>query len=408
MKQYMIVVLILGSMCLQIGCTNRGIFPAKDLTQENWQCSLPTNPNQWLTTADRWFSCGLPSYTEVINKHAPPAAGVHPIKMQVSNFTNIAVNGGFQVQIFGTDERNTVFAYGPQMGLREVGVDVRNDTLYVFQKKEMPLEEMQKVIVRIGAKQINHLLQKGCGKIETFNIFSRLLTVTTMESAAGDIYIGGNTNLRRVSHAGSGTVNILQTRTPTLDIITSGSGALNISGKVGVQFIRHVGTGDINILGANTNQLVIEAAGTGRITVWGLVDLKEVRAKDQAKVNVNVNSCQLHVLAYDKAEVGLAGRTRELRVETFDSAQFLGRQLQTQNAFVRAADSSHINVAANYELFASAADNGSVYYFGPARLAAKFETDNGTIIPIGFDPRLKLCNNCVRTYAPLIPYMGMG
>lgn len=391
MKQCAVVGIIILSTLWQVSCTNLGLYPSKDYTQENWQNTLQSTPNQWAQGADRWFLSGMPNRTEEMNRRASSDAAISTMKIRVPNFRNIAVNGGFQVQIFGTDEPNTVFVFGPNKGVRATAVDVRDDTLYVAQTTAAP-GEIDKVIIRIGTKQLDNLLQKGCGRIETFRICSPALTVTTLSSAGGDIYLAGNIKLKRVSHAGSGNINIFDIQTPALDIESSGTGAINISGVVGVHSINHVGEGDINIAGANTDMLNIDAAGKGRISIRGLIELKQIRAKDNVSVDVYVNSNKVKVFAYNKAQVGLAGNVRELYVETYNSSSFLGRNLQTQNAFVRAKGSSHINVTSNYELYASAGDSSSVYYFGPARLAAKFATENGTIIPIGFDP--KVCLEC--------------
>ncbi len=393
MKRFLLLSLVLLIPLLFMGCaSNRNPTIQDDLTQETWLREVETNPNKWAAGADAWFLTGDPNATERMSNRMPYSDAMSTLQVSVANFSNIKVNGAFQVQIFGTYDNNSVYVYGPNDAVREVSVEYKNGTLYVHQVGKVSPARMRSVIVRIGVKNLNTLTQMGCGTIEAIRIRSYALCIEAVPGATGDIYLNGNVNLVRVSQRGKGSINVFGANTPQLDIEANGWGAINICGNVGVRCITHKGWGDVNIIGANTDGLTIDADGKGKIGIKGIVNVKEIKAKGHTCVYICTSSSNsIYAYVYNSAVVGITGYTRDLTVNAANGGRFWGRYLCAQNAFVRAKDWAHINVAASDKIFASATQNASVYFFGEPAVMSQFVSSNGVVVPIWYGTGPRSC-----------------
>lgn len=358
-------------------------YPNTDQTNEKWPAYVQTNPNAWVNGASRWFLTGDPNITEEANMAAPPKSAMSTMMVRVADFDKIRVDGSFQVQIFGTYEHNSVFLYGPNAEVRQIAVEVKGDTLCV-RAADGSSGKLDKVIVRIGIVNLNKLTQLGCGRIEGRQLRSTGLEI--ISSGSGKMYLAGNVNLRRVTQNGDGTISVFGAQTPMLDITTTKMGGVNVSGQIGLRSIRHSGRNDINLIGANGGDATIYAEGSGKIGMNGNVNIREITAKDETCVySYCVRSNSLYAYVSGKAKVGLAGSANDLYVETSGIAQFLGRDLLAQSAYVRANGSSHINVTARNKIYAAATGSSSVYFFGTPTALSQYLSGNGTVIPIWFD-----------------------
>ncbi len=404
MKRFLPLFFILFAYLLLSGCASkRNPNLHGDLTKETWMRQVDNNPTAWAGGADSWFFRGEAAPPEIASREASYAAAISTMTVNVPDFTNIKVAGDFQLEIFGSDTGNSVYVYGPNVGLRSIAIEVRNNTLCINQLKNAP-RTVKQVIVRVGISQLQQLIQlAGCGNVEGVRIRSNGLYITTHPGVTGNMYIGGNFALRRVDNAGNGRINLFGANTSWLDINTSGGGAVNVSGNyINVKRIRHVGNNNINIIGAHADGLRIEAAGRGKIGINGPIVLRALSAKGGVRVYAYpVTSTDLHVEADNDARIGLAGYANNLIVNTVQSSQFAGRYLCAQNAYVRAHDWSHINVATTERIFASATQNASVYFYGTPNSMSQFVSGNGVVIPIWSST----ASSCVLAYrkAAVVP-----
>lgn len=382
MKQYLSIGMVIVSSFSMVGCAYKK--PANSDPQEHWQQMVETSSNGWTKGADRWFLAGEPNAAELMNRGAPYSDAISTMIVRVPDEINeIRTGGAYQVQIFGTDDHASLFILGPNEGVRGVAVAIQGNKLSLHQTEYVSPSVMKRVIVRIGIRSLNTLTQMGCGPIEAVRIRSTNLCIEALSGACGNIYLSGNVNLKRLSQAGSGSINVFGANTSALNITTSGSGTVNVIGNVGLKSITHHGSNDINIIGARSDGLNIDTDGSGKVGINGRVNLKKVQAKDKACVYIYpVNSDRIDASAYDNAQIGLAGYTHDLYVNTFDSSHFAGRYLCAQNAYVRAKDQSHVNVTASNKIFAEADKNSSIYFFGPANLLSQFTSDDARIIPM--------------------------
>lgn len=370
--------MILAALLLASCASSKSPYLNSDLASENWRHEIDMNANKWTRGADRWFFTGDPNKEEMADRHASYSAAISTMQVRVPDFTNIKSDGSFQVQIYG-DDHNSVYVYGPNAGVREVAVKVRGDTLYLIHAKDAP-PCMKDVIIRIGVANLHNLSQMGSGRIEGIQLRSTGLNIKS--SGSGNIYLAGNVSLRYVGQSGAGSVSVFGANTPSLDIYTCDCGSVNISGdNVGVRSITHHGSGNVNIINANSRSLKIYADGSGKVGLYGRVNIKEVRAKNYTRVYVYQSSSNTtFVYAYDHARIGMAGYVHNLYVNTYKSSNFAGRYLHADNAYIKAQDSSHVNVTAGNRIFVSAKGSASVYYFGNPDELTQFTSGNGAII----------------------------
>ncbi len=401
MKRYLLISLVIFSYFLLAGCANtRPPSMNASLSHETWMRSIDSNPNAWAQGADRWFFTGDPNRTEIENRRAPYGEVISTMRVRVANFSRIRTNGDFQVQIFGTYGPNSVYIYGPNPAVRNTVIQVRGDTLCLDQVKR-GFGGMHRVIIRIGINQFHGLTQFGYGCVEGIQLHSNGLTIA--QAGSGNIYLAGDMNVQCVTNTGSGMVNVFGANTHSLIIKTRARGGVNVSGHVGVRQIVHLGANNINIIGASGGALSVYADGSGKIGINGIVNVCTIKAKHNTCVYINrVNSGTLYAYLYDRARVGVAGFAGHLYVDAHDSSQFEGHYLCTLAAFVRAYNSSHINVTSR-KLFASATQNASVYFYGTPSSLSQFVSGNGIIIPIWYRYR-QICP--MVEIRPRISYKG--
>ena len=394
MKRYLCWGTLLLTALFLIGCVyQHSRKPNADLTYESWQKQVDTNPSGWTRGSSSWFTEGVAPTVDQLNNRMPMNAAMSTMMVRVpDSFTNIKVNGHFQVQIFGTSDTNSVYLYGPNAAVREVNVRVTKDTLYLEQSKDAP-GNMDCVIIRVGIRNLKNLNQMGTGRIEGRLIRSSDLCVSS--SGSGNIYLGGAFNVTRIISTGRGSISLFGAITPVLDITTAGSGSVNVSGNVGIRSITHHGYGDVNIVGANSDGLTVHADGKGKIGVNGRVAINEIDARDRTCVYIYyVNGDMLRAYATDHARIGLAGCTKNLYVDAGKGSRFDGHYLYTYDAYVRAHDAAHINVNGANKVFAAATENSSVYFFGSPNILTQFFRENGVVLPILTDKPRNARNYC--------------
>lgn len=369
---------------LLTGCatTKHNPYPNDSLINENWARQVEKNPNLWARSADRWFRSAEQNETEIANRHAPISAAITTMHVKASNFDNIRVDGDFQVQIFGTFGKSSVYIFGPNNGVRRLTVNVANHTLCVSQDRGSSTELMHKVIVRIGINYLRSITQAGCGSIEGISLHSNALVVNS--SGPGPMYLSGNLKLRRVNNTGAGNITIYGINTSCFDLYSNGSGTTNLTGDVSIRTLKHCGTGNVNIIGATPRcPMNIYTVGAGKIGIAGQANITSIIAKGNTCVYVCSSvASQVNVCQYDRSTVGMTGVAQNLVVDAYNSSRFNGRYLCVRTAFVRAHDYAHINVSAGDKIFAASTQSGSVYFYGEPKIMSQFVNGSGVVLPL--------------------------
>lgn len=370
----------LGFILLTLaGCASR-VYPTlnTDYANEQWRQQIETNPNAWTQDADAWFLTGG---TTKVEADAPETAAISTMQVKVPQFTTIRTNGSYQVQLFGAKGNpNSVFIYGPNAEVRQVNIQVRGNMLCLDQG-DQPKANLKHVIVRIGVGDLNKLTIRGSGSVEGLSLNSTSLILDSKSSQR--VILSGSMNVKRIISSGNGNVTVLGANTPQLDVMMSGEGTVNVSGNVGIRRLMHEGIGDFNLIGANSDGVTVCARGSGKLGFSGNFDIKNVEAHDHTCVLMMSSQSQSPTFyLYDQSKVGVAGWTNSVTVYTYNNAKFLGRYLSADNAYVRAANDSHINVAARSRIFAAATDSASIYYFGESAILTQFVSGHGVVVPM--------------------------
>lgn len=372
----------LGFVLLTLaGCASR-VYPTlnTDYANEQWRQQVETDPSAWTSDTDAWFQTGGSSKAEMADSDAPETAAISTMQVKVPQFSNIRTNGSYQVQLFGAKgDLNSVYVYGPNADVRQVSIQVRGNMLCIEQTD--PKANLKNVIIRIGVGELSALTYRGAGTVEGVGLNSTSLIIDA--KGARRLTLSGNMNVKRITSAGNGNVTVLGANTPELDVTMSGEGSVNVIGNVGVRRVVHDGIGDFNVIGANSDGVTVCARGNGKLSFSGHFDIKNVEARNHTCVLMMTSQSHAPIFTlYDQAKVGVAGWADSLNVYTYNNAKFLGRYLSTDNAYVRAANYSHINVLGKTRVFAAATGNASIYYFGESAILTQFVSDYGTVLPM--------------------------
>lgn len=375
MKRYLSLILILFSWIFLFSCSSQSqIKFNRDLSFESWMPQIETDPARWSRGASLWFLTGDANAVE----RNPSARDLSTMKINAPHFTRIKTSGDFKVEIFGTSSQNSVYVYGPTEAVSDTMITVKGDTLYLNQRPKIS-RRMHQVIIRIGVNQLDELVQRGRGRVEGVRLTNGCLTVVS--AGPGHIYLAGHINLSRILNFSSGCVSVFGVNSPIVDIKNYGMGSTNVSGNVGIRSIVHYGAGNINIVGANSNSLSIAADGGGKIGISGTVSLCSLKVTGQVRVYVcGVMSQVLNITAEENACIGLSGSVNRLTINAYNRAFVGARNLCADESFVTTRDQAHVNVAGTRKIFATSANNSSIYFFGSRDILTKFASDNGFVM----------------------------
>jgi hypothetical protein len=328
--------------------------------------------------ADPWFFSGEPGHIVEYAKHAPYSNAISSMMVRVPNFTDLRVSGSFTVQIIGGMEANYVEILGPNAGVRQLNVQVTNETLYINPIANCTAN-LDNVIVRIGVRTLHKIIDSGSGSLYARGLCSKNLIIYS--GCNGTMLLNGRMRVRQITQNGSGTVTVLGVVSPDVVVKNNSSGSLNLKGRVGVRSITNTGT--INIVGADTDLLTIDAAGSSTTNVVGYANLKKVNASGRSKVYLYwIKSNGLTIQQSDQANVGLAGCVTNMSISMRNGSCFKGINLRAGSIYIHTFDAAHANISATQQVFASAADNSSIYYAGSPSKISRFVSGNATIIPI--------------------------
>lgn len=371
------LVLLLVTTVLTSCMYSRTPYLNNNLSKETWQSNIDTDSSKWLKGATQWFLTGDAIPAEV---QKPPYSMMGTMHVDVPEFSRIAFNGQYKVELFSSPDKQTVYVRGFTKDIDDVDISVRGKTLHLKQRSGAR-REIKHVIVRIGVKHIDQLEQMGSGSIEAVQVFSPRLKI--ISRGGGPIFFRGGANIHEIVSLSSGNVTVLGAITPQLDIKSMSTGNVNISGNVGVHKIDHRGTGDINIIGANTDNLHIDATGVGKIGIDGVANVRQIKTSGRICVYLNhVATDELYAYASDKSLIGMAGDVNNLYLYATNASMIYAQSLLAHNAYARASYSAHINVTAGNKMYASATKNASVYFYGQPEVLSQFVSGNGVVIPV--------------------------
>lgn len=372
MKQLWLLVTILISLLVLTSCSEHTTYYETHVNHQllapNWMRYVQTNPVSWTKGAGPWFFKGEPTSVERNVRFAPYSDTIGISAIRVPDFTALTVEGSFEVQILGNQDRNSVYILGPHSETRQIEVTVNNKSL-ILKQDPTSKTKLTHVIIRVGIHELRELNYSGCSKITGRDVTSRNLVINFHGSET--VLLDGRMTVTKINHDGSGTLTILGVVTPNLDLCVKGNGNANLAGRIGISHLKHIGNGAVRIIGADTNKLCIEAGGKGFTTLAGYMNLQSLTARDFSSVYLYwVNSRNATIIASEHAQVGLAGNVNTLNLDLTDDALFDGQSLCTVNLYSKTNKSAHANARAVQSAFISAANNSSVYFFGASDIVS--------------------------------------
>lgn len=383
MKQLASMIAVAIAALILISCASgRYPYPTSDLGEEAWRQQMQTNSDAWAMQADEWFRAGMPSNATLDNDSETNPQIISNAKIRVGSFNSLKINGDFKVQIVSDAPEDCLTIEGPNEAIRAIKISRDGNVLCIDEITDQPID-MSHVVVHISMRQLCDLIYNGNGCVEGVRVFSPGLTVQS--SGMGSIFLAGPLNIKKVISRGSGSVNLFTISSCFTDIESLAAGNVNIDAKEGidVRTIKHLGSGDVNIIGATSKQLCITAKGKGVVSVKGRVMVKDIHASDEVCVFVDcIVGGAPCIYVYDDARVGVDGSAYTLYGYTTRSARLMARYLPVKNAFVEAYNSSHINVKVRNEIFATARDYATIYFYGNPDILNANESQSGSIVII--------------------------
>lgn len=367
----LIFAIFLGIFTLT-GCTSfSNSHTTQDFLKETWMRNVNLDARIWTRGADRWFFTG---------ESREQAANT--VNVKVSQFTHLELSGCFKVQMIGIHGANHLAILGANEEIRQLNVQVSNNTVSIRQlpDKNGKITRLQTIIVQIAMENLQHLQVDGGVHIEGRGMLSTHLVIDSANSDC--ILLSGDVRLTRVKHVGNGTISVLCTYTPCLDIVVRNAGTVNVSGRVGIHSIYNTG-GAINIIGADSRWLTVCATEKGVTKIAGYVNLKKlVVAGDSCVYIYWVNSNGAYVVLRDNARVGLAGSVNHVDMNLSGNARLGAQYLHGDEVYVQTHNNAHANVAAKRKMFASAMNSSSIYYFGAPGIVTSYASVKGSILHV--------------------------
>ena len=355
----------------------------QDFLHETWMRTVNLNPMLWTRGADRWFFTGEPNATESAAHNAPGDKAISLTSVKVTQFSNIEINGCFQVQLTSAEGRNSITILGPNEKSRQILVEAQGDTVIISQPidPKTGMANLKDVIVRINVQNLHQLKVKGAVNVEGRLLVSNGLSIYANDQ--GNVLLSGTINLQKVDNTGPGAVSVLNTYTPCLTVINRGNGIVNASGRVGIQTISNLTNGAVHIIGADTRSLQINACGNSRTSVAGYANLRKLNATGNACVHLYwINSDAASVYLNGNAHVGLAGCMGSLELLAIGNSRFGGQYLQVESVYAQTKNNAHANVTGRKRIFASAINTSSIYYFGASGNVSRYTQNEAIVIPV--------------------------
>lgn len=359
--------------CKSTPITNR---VNENLLAETWTYQVPFTSKTWQLHANPWYLTGDPNQLER-RLTSLPTSTVMAVK--VPHFSNLEINGNFEVQIVGGQIKDSIYILGSNINARQIVTRVNKNTVAISPID--PKGDYSKVIVRIGISDLKQITNLGNARIWGRQISSKCLIIKNCNN--GCIVLDGQINVKKIMQLGTGSILITGACSPCLNIIAKGNGDVKVAGKVNVQSITHEGNGKIHIVGAYGNLSLIRATCNGLITVAGCVNLKEIYAAGKSRVYVNrVISPGLYITAKDNAYIGLSGSVDNIDIHLKDQTRFYGKYLKGNIVYIKTLNNSHANIYVINKLFAASDGSSSLYFYGTPHTLSRFASQNAVILPV--------------------------
>lgn len=259
---------------------------------------------------------------------------------QTPHFTRIMVDGRINVVLRTGRSHPQLILHGSSLDIAQLKTTVTNGTLHLTLNKVYP--KFGRIQVEIDNPYLTGFEYHGMGEI--------------------------------IGH---------QLRTRLLDLNIDNKGRTLLEGQIDLRRLIINGNGYTEILGIYSPHLVIKLTGKSKVKLGGKVNLSALEiSKDCALSLYWIQSEGLTIRAKDNALIQLAGVAQHLDVELFGKAQFKGRYLRAERAFVKTHQQSIAEISAVARQHALAKDDSDIQFFNLPVMKADFMSNNGAVLDL--------------------------
>lgn len=291
------------------------------------------------------------------------------------------ISGDYCIDIVNTDGPDTLYLEGPTELLAAVKVQAIKNKVNISFDKAFEPQLARKIHLILSLKSLCQLVYEGNGIVMGKKLQSDALTLVTKGN--GNVDLNGSLRLHSVQHDGAGELKVAGASGENIHFNTVGSGDVILEGAIGMAELNYQGSGHVKINKLTKELLTINVDGSGLVELEGVIKLKSITQKGSAHLKLYwIDNDRLSITLGDKSTMELAGVVKWLYLTTDSTAQFNGRYLRTENAFVRAKDNSSAKVNVNQQLYSDASANANIYAYGRPENKAFTEHELGNVFPM--------------------------
>ena len=252
-------------------------------------------------------------------------------------FTRVVVKGPFNVNLHTGYRRPGVTIYGDAGDLPQVITQVKNNTLIITTGAGYP--KRGELTVDIRTRTLNGFTYNGIGTISGMALNTRYLDLAI--SNPGNTRLGGHIGLHRLVVRG---------------------GNVQLSG----------------VYGNNTQVIMF---GKPHIQLVGLINFNTLSLRGDGFLSAYwVKNDRLVIKEYGNVHLQLAGIAKVLDVELWDQADFNGRYLRANIAFVKTHGRSVAKISAVNRQHTLASDASDIYFYNLPEMKTDFMAFEGAVL----------------------------
>ncbi len=187
--------------------------------------------------------------------------------------------------------------------------------------------------------------------------------------------------LNDFEYHGAGIIKAQGLRTSLLDLLLDNQGETKLQGNIGLHQLKVMGSGYTEIRGIQSAGLLINLSGKAKVRLAGVVNISRLDLNKDSWLSLYwVKSRLLTIRARDNSKLQLAGVADKLDVELWGAAQFKGRYLRAERAFVKTHDKSVAEISAVKRQHTLARDASDIQFFNIPVMKADFMANNGAVL----------------------------
>jgi hypothetical protein len=176
-----------------------------------------------------------------------------------------------------------------------------------------------------------------------------------------DIWVN---NIHTINIKGNIPVQGLNLYTSGLAVNTMGSPEVHLNGHIVLNHVRIGERTQLMVEGINTKNLSLQMRGASFAKLQGNIDIGRLDIRDQSCLNMHwISTYHLKFTLAGSTNVQLAGQVQVLDLEMYDHAQFGGRYLRANRAFVKTNGFSEAQISAVRSQHTYSLDQSHIDYF---------------------------------------------